>query len=480
MLRRRLMKQQEDEVIDLSLRDVYGNPIERSTANCYVVSKPGKYKLPLVYGNAIKNGRVNTAAFTNNGGEYSHDFIDGMSDIITQPLLDYNNIYGLSVRNYDVEDSDVISYERLPSGAWLPVEEDDFYYAEFEIKQIPSTGANIIISINNPMSYPVWNWHIWLWPHDLSPVEITNSTGIKYNIMPVNLASKYDDDGIHIKNWFYQWGRPIPLLCPSTWNSTTDHSPGSITKTSKSGVLGYGILYPTKFYYNDTPPYNWFGDQSYYNLWDAACTGTGSYDNDTVKTVYDPCPVGWKIPNGNVFTGFTHEVKYSENGHCFFPRYDGDTIGIGIPLSGRRSSSDGSINNTNNYMQIWTSASKSQNYANSYFCYSGTAYRPSEGISRAAGGSVRPVQDDNIQLEVIMISFTIDDTTYQAESGMTWFEWLNSEYNIGGFYTDSGLITNIVGYGVSLDGTFICLQDSIIGGAAYSLMNCGNSGGSDN
>ena len=32
-----------------------------------------------------------------------------------------------------------------------------------------------------------------------------------------------------------------------------------------------------------------------------------------------------------------------------------------------------------------------------------------------------------------LISFTIDSITYQAEEGMDWNEWVNSEYNTSGF-----------------------------------------------
>ena len=87
MLRRRFMKQEGDGIVDLSLQDIYGNPIQRSTANCYVVREAGQYKFPLVYGNAIKNGKVNTAAFTNNGGAYSHDFVDGRGEAISGPYV---------------------------------------------------------------------------------------------------------------------------------------------------------------------------------------------------------------------------------------------------------------------------------------------------------------------------------------------------------------------------------------------------------
>lgn len=33
-----------------------------------------------------------------------------------------------------------------------------------------------------------------------------------------------------------------------------------------------------------------------------------------------------------------------------------------------------------------------------------------------------------------LISFTIDGTKYEAEDGMTWGEWIESDYNTAGFY----------------------------------------------
>lgn len=35
-----------------------------------------------------------------------------------------------------------------------------------------------------------------------------------------------------------------------------------------------------------------------------------------------------------------------------------------------------------------------------------------------------------------VISFTIDNSLYQAETGMTWGEWVISEYNTGLYYID--------------------------------------------
>lgn len=37
-----------------------------------------------------------------------------------------------------------------------------------------------------------------------------------------------------------------------------------------------------------------------------------------------------------------------------------------------------------------------------------------------------------------LISFTIDGTSYQAEEGMTWVDWVASSYNTGGLYIIEG------------------------------------------
>lgn len=70
------------------------------------------------------------------------------------------------------------------------------------------------------------------------------------------------------------------------------------------------------------------------------------------------------------------------------------------------------------------------------------------------------------------ISFSIDNTTYQADEGMTWGEWVNSLYNTGGFMI-SGAYVRASNYTVV--GIVICdySQNStthIIANQAYILF----------
>ena len=79
---------------DLSMVDCAGNVrTSRWTANCYMVHTAGDYYLPLVYGNAIKNGETNAAAYTgvtNSNTTLTFPRHDG--EAITAPWIKDNSI----------------------------------------------------------------------------------------------------------------------------------------------------------------------------------------------------------------------------------------------------------------------------------------------------------------------------------------------------------------------------------------------------
>lgn len=388
-----------DGIIDLSLQDIYGNSINRSTANCYVVSKADTYKIPLVFGNALKDGATNSAAYHNNGGIYSHDFVDYNGTIVTSPYIEAvsgtASSAQLSIADTDGIFTDISIVDGSPCR-----------YLQFKVNSIPATGANGVLSIKDSSGVIMWSWHIWVWADSLATVEITNETSVKYKILPVNLASKWDDTAkTKIKNWFYQWGRPNPMLCPSAYNSTSDHaSYGALSYAAASiaSNIQDGIQNPATFYkYSLSYNHNWFQTNSSktYNLWDAACTSTGNSDNNVVKTIYDPCPIGFKIPNGNTFTYFTktNVVGSFANGWKF-RRYPGDTVGVFFPASGRRDPSDGSLHNVGSLGPVWLSSAYSQSSVYLLF-FSSSTVKPQHYFNRAFGFSVRPVEDDLTKID---------------------------------------------------------------------------------
>ena len=70
--------------------------------------------------------------------------------------------------------------------------------------------------------------------------------------------------------------------------------------------------------------------------------------------------------------------------------------------------------------------------------------------------------------EIELITFTVRNTTYYAEPGMTWSEWINSSYNIDSF-TISGVNVSGPG-GIVCDNAFtaqIVATDTIIANETY-------------
>ena len=90
---------------------------------------------------------------------------------------------------------------------------------------------------------------------------------------------------------------------------------------------------------------------------------------------------------------------------------------------------------------------------------------------------------------VSLISFSIEGTTYQAENGMTWAEWCESEYNTGGFMVNGGgIITTGFGgqtYKVAYRKPHLSIvvpvaPSSIIDSSVAYYMEYVTGGGSDN
>lgn len=73
--------------------------------------------------------------------------------------------------------------------------------------------------------------------------------------------------------------------------------------------------------------------------------------------------------------------------------------------------------------------------------------------------------------------FYIDGTEYQMDEGMTWEEWVNSEYNIVGFYIDYMPWTDTyciaigedMGYGTVVGGDIVSKSDLISSGYEYTI-----------
>ena len=388
-------------VKDLSYYDVQGRlQNTRETANSYVISKTGYYKFPLVYGNAITGDTINSSAYTNEGGTYQADFVNYIGNQITSPYIEEDTGVDAVSASIEISDTnDIIDEIEIKS-----YPDEDCRFLRFRVKQVPSTGANAVISIRDGANNIMWSWHIWLWKESLEPVEIRNHEGNSYNILPVNLGSKYDSTG-HLINWYYQWGRKDPMLLPKSYNSNTDHAYYGTTSFSIepcAASVAESIKNPCTFYKSDSNyNNNWVQLNYYYNFWDATCKSVGDTEKVIVKTIYDPCPRDFTVPNARVFTGFTstgdrtniaeqfNVIGSFANG-WYFKKNENDSVGAFFPASGYRGNSSGGLTNVGADGLYWSAGVRSSFQAGCLTFGSGYV-APLYYNDRAHAFSVRPV-----------------------------------------------------------------------------------------
>ena len=418
---------------ELKSRDVKGNSSEPfdlsteyngtvNTANCYVITSPGVYKLPLVYGNAVKDGSDNKKAYQ------SGTFVDHSGTHITQPYI-YDTTYG--------PEKATLLWQDAPNLVTKCSLINENKYLKFEVSAENIDQGNAVIAVQNSSGTTLWSWHIWVTDHDLSStIAVKNNTGQTAKFMPVPLGwcdgstgaskeytvnfSQTTSGGRSMVKTiiqqntagnapFYQWGRKDPFVgstgsgnITKTWydgNGNTKENTDPVTSTTWSKAES--IQHPEKFLSGNN---TWDTNTNTYDNWNANVTvqpayGTEYNDNKVVKTVYDPSPVGFKMPTTNAFTGFGGESTVNcegtwDSGYKFNTGLSSpNPISIYFRANGYRSYIGGSLDGVTASGLYWASG------PDSYFTdgchlgfYQGSVFPQNNNI-RAHGFSVHPVSE---------------------------------------------------------------------------------------
>ena len=334
----------------------------QNTANCYVINAPGKYSLPLVYGNAIKNGQDNQSSYTSNlqNGDYVlKTFKNYIGDDIQKPYI-YED------KDIQIKDAVLLWQDRqnLVQNIALSQDKKDLI---FEVPQASIGQGNAVVAIRDNNQKIIWSWHIWVTDFvpgkdaavvsRFNPLEsqndqrVTNHQNRTYTFMGLNIGWCFEDlvkyEAREVKVRFrqegsgqtkdmtikqlerveaygyqpyFQFGRKDPMKPGSNkdgkdkdcyygagYSHTTEQESDAMT-------LGSYIQNPCIFYtgldnYVDVT----LGETFFYNLWNANNSSSEANDNTIVKTIYDPSPVGYCVPPSNAFTGVTcngQEVRW--------------------------------------------------------------------------------------------------------------------------------------------------------------------------
>lgn len=314
-----------------NLSNANGEKDIENTANSYLISAPGYYCIPLVYGNAIKDGYINDGAFKTEiqGNNILKNFQDHNGKDIANAYIDTQNTEDPATQASVVwEDQKGIVDNPYVDG----------YFVRFHISKEKIRSGNAVIAVKNSQGVIMWSWHLWFAQKEaLDVVAIRNHQGQTYRMTKETLgfaytkwqASSYDKERVvrvkiqqtvanggdkqttyinitqkpggekEVSSTYYQFGRKDPFPIEK-------YEVGAYTVIKKAGAQDISTLIqnPGIFYKVTDSPYDVY-NKTYNNLWSMNNSSGGFKDEEVVKTIYDPCPVGFKMPPSNAFTGFT-------------------------------------------------------------------------------------------------------------------------------------------------------------------------------
>ena len=336
-----------------NLSNSIGAETVENTANCYVVNAPGTYSVPLVYGNSIKNGSPNILSMPGTSTNKIDYQVAGYVDIGANDyaIVNVTNPYIVDCLPEDV----IISKagilwqdcENLITNVRLSEDKRSFL---FDIDKSTIHEGNAAITLYDSNNYPLWTWHIWVSNYELGKedIDITYSSNLsdKDMVMPTFLGwvdnrqivkeriyrLVFSIPGFPKKFEFYfrqkgyvlyghspfwQWGRPMPFMpyirCFQGGKAPTylySYVPWDSDKYYKLAAYCCSpniVQNGPSTFSNMSNLWNWVDDGSNKQL-----------ATDEVKTIYDPCPVGYMVPTNYALRSFSVNTTGSNIDNGFY------------------------------------------------------------------------------------------------------------------------------------------------------------------
>ena len=267
-------------------------------------------------------------------------------------------------------------------------------YADGFIKfSTPGTlkPGNALIAAKDAAGTVLWSWHIWI-----PATEITMVADANFSVkatMSRNLGALVDatfDVPTTVESFglLYQWGRkdPFPGLGVLSGAGAITTA-GEVTAQEGPMSVENAIKNPTVYVYKAS------GD------WAADGTDTASLWGETTKSVYDPCPAGYMLPQRNKSCAFWSGTKWTTADVDPFHLSEANgsfTVGsLVFPLAGYIDDGGEGQKKAGARTIVWSGRWDSGT-VNGYGFYGyiddGMAFR-NQGNVRARGGSVRCVAE---------------------------------------------------------------------------------------
>ena len=327
------------------------------TANCYLINGVGSYRFPIIKGNGAK-GLIRSG------------------DTAELPDATHAKIVWQS--------QEILSAVDVYKG-----------FVVFETASSFRTG-NAVVAVTNDADEILWSWHIWSTGYRLGSNDISVMNHAKtrtYKMMSQTLGQ------VGSTALLYQFGRKDPFRQQNA------------TNTASGGTLAKSIQHPDVFYTNSGS--DWCSE-SRTDWWDSGCK---SYNSSTTsastlkgnKTIYDPCPVGYRVPPDDAFTSFTTTgtntdsesqinspypgmVDFIQNSNTYYFYTQVGSNTIAFPAFGGLNASSGKL--LKNISYCYSACPSGYSTSRLLQFYAGGVHPQETAYSRALAGSIRPIREE--------------------------------------------------------------------------------------
>lgn len=313
----------------------------QETANCYIVYNAGWYKFKAVKGNS------------------SQPLSPSSAEVLWES---FNTTEVPSVGS-------IVSDVRYDSDG----------YVSFRAS---GKAGNALLAVRDAGGNILWSWHIWIPATKIHSAKY--STMSEGGLMDRNLGALSTGENNPLScGLIYQWGRKDPFPGPAEQSPNnpeavtngTEENGGKFRRVSYDGTmdLQYSISHPAEFIYSDSADADWT-DLKDNSLW-----------GRTSKSVYDPCPPGYRVMDSGVFKDVPYEIKGT------------GLIIDGIhwyPFNGVRWNTDGKLHASTNTASAWTAYGYLKSRQAEYFHYYNNNFRPAASAPRSYGSAVRCFTDE--------------------------------------------------------------------------------------
>lgn len=412
-----------------NLSNTNGGDAIQNTANSYLISAPGYYRIPLVYGNAVKGGTTNESSYktAHTGTDVLSNFKDHLGNDITTPYINVQN-----ASNPATQASIVWMDQQALVDGLSVTNNGDKSFVNFHVSAANIKNGNAVIAVKSADGTIMWSWHLWFDHSDaLSTIACTNHEGDNFkvtkNILGYTIykwkSTSYESPRVarmkieqevgngakksayititqspyaekEYSTALYQFGRKDAFPGTNTLYESTFVENGGDNISIVNAIQNPGTFY--------TDGNTWGTEYRYFNLWSMQTTSQTDASKTLVKTVYDPCPVGFSMPPVKTFSGVTTTGTTNTNnkdinalgdwdqGWHFYAKDSSSPSTVYYPAIGSRTAKEGKLYGVKDRGYYWVGVPSSTSAGNNLDIRN-TIVIPANNLNRAVGCSIRPV-----------------------------------------------------------------------------------------